>query len=61
MNARLFFKKNPDQIKNLFDLLFDNAVIIVPLEIFSRFLINSIMTNKNVFINKSRIERSLES
>ena len=56
-----FFKKNSDQIKNLFDLLFDNAVIIVPLEIFSRFLINSIMTNKNVFINKSRIERSLES
>ena len=35
-----FLKKNPDQIKNLFDLLFDNAVIIVPLEIFSRFLIN---------------------
>ena len=56
-----FLKKNPDQIKNLFDLLFDNAVIIVPLEIFSRFLINSIITNKNVFINKSRIERSLES
>ena len=35
-----FLKKNSDQIKNLFDLLFDNAVIIVPLEIFSRFLIN---------------------
>ena len=54
-----FLKKNPDQIKNLFDLLFDNAVIIVPLEIFSRFLIN--YDKKNVFLNKSKIERSSES